>query len=96
MGNEKIGMPYETVVGVRQAARRIRREYLTYEEAEIVYSLSHKTLYHLATEAGAIYRNPNGRTVLIKRDILDEYLEKFHEPPRTVVYDPRKNKRCRE
>lgn len=36
----------------------------------------------LASEAGAIYRFDS--TVLIDREIFDEYFERFHEPPRKV------------
>ena len=46
--------------------------------AEIVYSITHKKLLELAGKAGAIYRMVG--TVLINRDIFDEYLEQFHEP----------------
>ena len=55
---------------VMEAARRLRRKFLRYQQAEIVYSLSHKKLMELANAAGAI---------LINRDIFDEYLERFHE-----------------
>ena len=41
---------------VMEAARRLRRKFLRYQQAEIVYSLSHKKLMELANEAGAIYR----------------------------------------
>lgn len=63
---------------VRASAKRIRRQFLRYKDAEIVYSLQHKKILELASEAGAIYRM-NG-TVLINRDIFEEYLERFHEP----------------
>ena len=63
---------------VRESAKRIRRQFLRYKDAEIVYSLQHKKILELASEAGAIYRM-NG-TVLINRDIFEEYLERFHEP----------------
>ena len=63
---------------VRESAKRLRRLYLRYKDAEIVYSLSHKRLLELAGEAGAIYRMEG--TVLINRDIFDAYLEHFHEP----------------
>lgn len=46
--------------------------------AEIIYSISHKKLFELASDAGAIYRIDG--TVLINRDIFDAYLERFHEP----------------
>lgn len=63
---------------VRESAKRLRRQFLRYKDAEIVYSLQHKKLLELASEAGAIYRMDG--TVLINRDIFEEYLEKFHEP----------------
>ena len=63
---------------VRESAKRLRRLYLRYKDAEIVYSLSHKRLLELAGEAGAIYRMDG--TVPINRDVFDAYLERFHEP----------------
>lgn len=62
---------------VMETARRLRRKYLRYQQAEIVYSLSHKKLMELASDAEAIYRLEG--IVLINREIFDEYLEKFHE-----------------
>ena len=41
---------------VMEAARRLRRKYLRYQQAEIVYSLSLKKLMELASDAEAIYR----------------------------------------
>ena len=58
--------------------RKLRRQYLRYQQAEIIYSISHKKLFELASDAGAIYRIDG--TVLINRDIFDDYLERFHEP----------------
>lgn len=63
---------------VRESAKRLRRQFLRYKDAEIVYSMQHKKLLELASKAGAIYRMDG--TVLINRDIFDEYLEQFHEP----------------
>ena len=63
---------------VRESAKRLRRQFLRYKDAEIVYSLQHKKLLELASKAGAIYRMDG--TVLINRDIFDEYLERFHKP----------------
>ena len=63
---------------VRESAKRLRRQFLRYKDAEIVYSLQNKKLLELASKAGAIYRMDG--TVLINRDIFDEYLERFHEP----------------
>ena len=57
---------------VKEEARRLRRKFLRYQQAEIVYSLSHKKLMELA-----IYRMDG--IVLINREIFDEYLEQFHE-----------------
>ena len=62
---------------VMEAARRLRRKFLRYQQAEIVYSLSHKKLMELANAAGAIYRMDG--IVLINREIFVEYLERFHE-----------------
>ena len=63
---------------VRENAKRLRRQYLRYKDAEIVYSIQHKKLLEMASKAGAIYRIDG--TVLINRDIFDQYLEQFHEP----------------
>lgn len=63
---------------VRESAKRLRRQYLRYKDAEIVYSIQHKKLLEMAGKAGAIYRIDG--TVLINRDIFDQYLERFHEP----------------
>lgn len=63
---------------VRESAKRLRRQFLRYKDAEIVYGIQHKKLLELASKAGAIYRMDG--TVLINRDIFDEYLEQFHEP----------------
>ena len=63
---------------VQESAKRLRGQFLQYKDAEIVYSFRHKKLLELASKAGAIYRMDG--TVLINRDIFDEYLERFHEP----------------
>lgn len=59
-------------------ARKLRKEYLRYREAEVVYSIQHKKLIELADDAGALYRIDG--YVLINRVIFDEYLEQFHQP----------------
>lgn len=64
---------------VRQRNRSLRRQFLKYKDAEIVYSLTHRKLLEMADEAGAIYRIDG--TVLINRDIFDDYLEQFHQAP---------------
>ena len=58
---------------IKDTARELRRKYLRYKDAEIVYSITHKKLLELASKAGAIYRIDG--YVLINRDIFDEYLE---------------------
>ncbi len=67
-------------VDVRETARRLTRMYLRYKDAEIVYSIQHKKLLEMATDCGALYRIDG--TVLINRQIFDDYLEQFHEPAR--------------
>ena len=64
---------------VRESAKRLRRQFLRYKDAEIVYSLQHKKLLELASEAGAIYRMDG--TVLINRDngIVDLTLGFLHK-----------------
>ncbi len=61
-----------------ESARRLRRKYLRYKEAELVYSIQHKKLIELADKAGAIYSFDG--YVLINRDIFEQYLEQFHQP----------------
>lgn len=73
-----------------EAARRLRRKFLRYQQAEIVYSLSHKKLMEMAYDAGAIYRMDG--IVLINREIFDEYLERFHETKETFVLEEKGNK----
>ncbi|WP_242841008.1 DUF6462 family protein [Butyrivibrio sp. AE3004] len=50
--------------------RTLRKKWLRYRDAEIVYSLEHKKILEMADQAGAIYRREG--TVLINRDIFDE------------------------
>ncbi len=70
--------PIKSMKEIPEQIRKIRRQYLRYQQAEVVYSLSHKKLLELASDAGAIYRIDG--TVLINKDIFDQYLERFHEP----------------
>ena len=58
---------------VKEEARRLRRKFLRYQQAEIVYSLSHKKLMELANDAGAIYRMDG--IVLINREILSNFMK---------------------
>ena len=64
---------------IKDTARELRRKYLRYKDAELVYSIQHKKLLELADRAGAIYRIDG--YVLINREIFDAFLEQFHQPP---------------
>ena len=57
---------------IKEENRRLRRLFLRYKEAELVYSIQHKKLLELAGKAGAIYRIDG--TVLINREIFEDYL----------------------
>ncbi len=81
----------EPMKEVRDSARRLRRQYLRYKEAEIVYSIQHKKLLELAGQAGALVRIDG--TVLIDRDIFDAYLERFREPSTLITKAGGKNGR---
>ena len=61
--------PIKSMKEVPDQLRKLRRQFLRYQQAEIVYSLSHKKLLELASDAGAIYRFDS--TVLINREIFD-------------------------
>ena len=45
---------------VRESAKRLRRQFLRYKDAEIVYSIQHKKLLEMTSKAGAIYRMSSG------------------------------------
>ncbi|EFB76244.1 DUF6462 family protein [Subdoligranulum variabile] len=70
--------PIKSMKEVPDQLRKLRRECIRYQQAELIYSLSHKKLLELASDAGAIFRIDS--TVLINREIFDAYLERFHEP----------------
>ncbi|MCR5778905.1 DUF6462 family protein [Lachnospiraceae bacterium C1.1] len=70
----------EQVQEIRSKARMFRRKYLRYKEAEWIYSIQHKKLLELADNAGALYRIDG--YVLIKVEIFEAYLERFHQPPK--------------
>ena len=48
--------PIKPIKEIPDQLRKLRRQFLRYQQAEIVYSLSHKKLLELASDAGAIYR----------------------------------------
>lgn len=67
---------------VKEEVKKLRKKFLRYQEAEVVYSISHRKLIELADRAGALYRMEG--TVLINRDIFDAYLENFHEETKGI------------
>ncbi len=73
----------QDVKEVKANAKKYRKQYLRYKEAEIVYSIQHKKLLELAGKAGALVRM--GGYVLIDRDIFDSYLEQFREPSTLIA-----------
>ena len=64
--------PITSMKEVPEQLRKLRRQYLRYQQAEIIYSISHKKLFELASEAGAVYKI--GKKVLIRRSIFEAYL----------------------
>ncbi len=65
---------------VRDKARAWRRKFIRYKEAEYIYGIQHKKLLELADRAGALYRIDG--YVLINIEIFENYLERFHQPPK--------------
>ena len=65
---------------VREEVKKLRKKFLRYQEAEVVYSISQRKRIELADRAGALYRMEG--TVLIKRDIFDAYLENYKRDDR--------------
>ena len=86
--------PIKPMKEIPDQLRKLRRQFLRYQQAEIVYSLSHKKLLELASDAGAIYRFDS--TVLINREIFDAYLERLQEPARKIAVEDVENKRAAE
>ena len=74
----------ERRIAIKEEARMFRRKFLTYEQAEVIYSISHRKLRDLAEVAGAVYRI-NDVNVLINKEILDDFIEQFRQPARTGV-----------
>lgn len=69
----------ERRTAIKEEARLFRRKFLAYEQATVIYSISHRKLRDLAEAAGAVYRI-NDVTVLLNKEILDEFLEQFKQP----------------
>ena len=74
----------ERRIAFKEEARMYRRKFITYEQGEIIYSISHRKLRDLAEASGAIYRL-NDVNVLINREVLDEFLEQFRQPAKKDV-----------
>lgn len=67
------------VEGFEDMVLNKKKKFVRYEEGAKIYSLGVHAFMNLAKEAGAIYRIR--RTVLVNTEIIDEYLETFHEEP---------------
>lgn len=74
----------ERRTAIKEESRMFRRKFITYEQGEMIYSISHRKLRDLAEASGAVYRF-NDVNVLINKEILDEFLEQFREPARKDV-----------
>jgi len=59
----------ERRTAIKEEARLFRRKFITYEQGEVIYSISHRKLRDLAEAAGAVYRL-NDIHVLINKEIL--------------------------
>lgn len=74
----------ERRTAIKEESRMFRRKFLTYEQAEVIYSISHRKLRDISEAAGAVYRI-NDVHVLINKEIFEEYLEQFRQPARNDV-----------
>ncbi|MCR5129332.1 MAG: hypothetical protein K6B69_14685 [Lachnospiraceae bacterium] len=74
----------ERRTAIKEEARMFRRKFITYDQAEVIYSISHKKMKDIAEAAGAVYRLSDVY-VLINKEVLDEYLERFRQPARNDV-----------
>lgn len=60
---------------VKAEARKLRKQFFRYKEAEIVYSFQHKKLLEQADKAGAIYKVDG--MVLVNVELFEVHLENF-------------------
>lgn len=74
----------ERRTAIKEEARMFRRKFITYEQAEVIYSISHRKLRNIAEKAGAVYRI-NDVSVLINKEIFDEFMEQFKQPAKPDV-----------
>lgn len=80
---------------VKEEARRLRRKFLRYQQAEIVYSLSHKKLMELPIRFDAIEGSANGyyhnldKEIVIKKDMSQSQTLKtaIHETAHARLHD---------
>lgn len=74
----------ERRTAIKEEARMFRRKFITYEQAEVIYSMSHRKLKDIEENAGAVYRF-NDVSVLLNKEILDDFIEKFRQPAKPDV-----------
>ena len=82
-----MGKSYKPITSMKEVPeqlRKLRRQYLRYQQAEIIYSISHKKLLELASDAGAIYRIEG--TVLINKDTYKALETVFTNPLLRVFF----------
>lgn len=74
----------ERRTAIKEEARMFRRKFISYEQAEIIYSMSHRKLKDIAEKAGAVYRF-NDVNVRINKEIFDDFLEQFKQPAKSDI-----------
>ncbi len=62
---------------IKERVRARGKKFVSYAEGAELYSVGIHTFQKMAKEAGAIYRL--NRRVLVNTEIVDEYMEMFHE-----------------
>ena len=62
---------------LEQRVKGGHKKFVRYDEGAELYSVCIKTFSAMAKEAGAVYRVK--RCCLVNTEIIDEYLENFHE-----------------
>lgn len=62
---------------IKERVRARGKKFVSYAEGAELYSVGLHTFQKIAKEAGAIYRL--NRRVLVNTEIVDEYMEMFHE-----------------
>lgn len=62
---------------IKERVRARGKKFVSYAEGAELYSVGIHTFQKIAKEAGAIYRL--NRRVLVNTEIVDEYMEMFHE-----------------